>query len=207
MCEKPILFSTDMVRAILDGRKTMTRRIVKGLPDDQSGCDLGVIKTNYGELTGYGFETMPYQPGDILWVRETWAMLNLDHHPINVGNPDYPVIYVYKADHETGNDGPDRIKWRPSIHMPREAARIFLKVIDVRVERLQDVTPEDIAAEGLPSFIIPPGHEHYKNVCGENWLGFDWYIKLWNNIYAKRGYGWKVNPWVWVIEFERKIQS
>ena len=205
MREKPVLFSTDMVRAILDGRKTQTRRVVK--PQPSAGVRKSVfIKSGLEDGHGREIKTS-YQPGDILYVRETWAMLNLDYHPINVGNPDYPVIYVYKADHETGNDGPDRIKWRPSIHMPREAARIFLKVIDVRVERLQDVTPEDIAAEGLPSFIIPPGHEHYKNVCGENWLGFDWYIKLWNNIYAKRGYGWKVNPWVWVIEFERKIQS
>lgn len=188
--EKPILFSTPMVQAILEGRKTMTRRIVKGLPNDQSGCDLGIIKTTDGKLTGYGFETIPYQPGDILWVRETWARLNDDYHPDDKGS-----IYVYKADHITGNDGPDLIKWKPSIFMHRAAARIFLRVTDVRVERLQEILCGDMKREGC----IPP------TVTGGQYQQWqrDYWIPLWDAINAKRGYGWETNPWVWVIEFER----
>lgn len=187
MRELPILFSTPMVQAILDDRKSMTRRVVKGLPDDQSGCDLGIIKTSSGELTGYGFEEMPYQPGDLLYVRETWAD--------NI--PGCPNGITYKADHiDPKGDGPaNPIKWKPSIHMPKAAARIWLEVTNVRVERLQEILCGDMKREGC----IPP------TVTGGQYQQWqrDYWIPLWDAINAKRGYGWETNPWVWVIEFER----
>ncbi len=191
MAEKPILFSTDMVQAILEGRKTQTRRVVKGLPINQSDYDLGIIKRDNGSLTGYGFEKIPYQPGDILWVRETWARLNGDYRPDNNGK-----IYIYKADHVTGNDGPDLIRWRPSIHMPREAARLFLTVKDVRVERLQDISEDDARAEGChaPCYDAITGEEHSDNRT--------MFKIVWNSLNAKPEYTWESNPWVWVIIFE-----
>jgi hypothetical protein len=134
----------------------------------------------------------PYQEGDILWVRETWNY-----------SPNW--YYCYKADTipDDNHGYIGSIPWRPSIHMPREAARLFLKVTSVKVERVQDITPKNIAAEGLPSFICHPEHEYYKNVCGDNWLGFEWFRELWDGINSKRGYGWDTNPWAWVIEFEK----
>ena len=144
MSTKPILFSTPMVQAILDGRKTMTRRVIKPQP---------MIMANGKPLNGYNdsmikaageFPTPKYQPGDILWVRETWfredctpdcaGQEDENECPFNrVGN----ACYGYKAQYLTGGD--DDIKWRPSIYMPKEAARVFLRVTGVRVERVQDI--------------------------------------------------------------------
>ena len=212
--EKPILFSTEMVRAILDGRKTMTRRVVKPQIVDRFILDSnGKLLGSYIEGEGDGYPTVddsPYQVGDILWVRETFAIGKIAYKE----EPDGTAVpYISQCEGDSDfipkeyalreEIGIDDVVWKPSIHMPRAAARIFLRVTNVRVERLQEITPEDIVAEGLPSFIIPPGHEHYNNVCGENWLGFDWYRKLWDSLNAKRGYGWNTNPWVWVYEFER----
>ena len=193
---KPIIFSTPMVQAILGGRKTQTRRIVKANIVDRFVLDdSGNILGSYTEGMPEVYPTIddaPYQEGDILWVRETW----------NYSPNGY---YCYKADtipdDNHGNIG--SIPWRPSIHMPREAARLFLKVTSVKVERVQDITPKNIAAEGLPSFICHPEHEYYKNVCGDNWLGFEWFRELWDGINSKRGYGWDTNPWVWVVAFEK----
>lgn len=149
MAIKSILFNTEMVRAILDGRKTCTRRIVKdGIPDDAMwgytafthkgyiSCR-GVYADGYGE----GFFKLPYQPGDLLYVRETWG------HPISLNSDKQ---YVFRADKiaESGFKNDSHI-WHPSIHMPKEAARIWLKVTNVRVERLQDITPKDAENEGV----------------------------------------------------------
>lgn len=176
--EKPILFSTEMVRAILEGRKSQTRRVIKPQPD-------GEIKANipyefYGTKTERIFTDTkaylaPCSVGDILWVRETWAKDD---------------TYYYKAD---GSCGSRCGKWKPSIHMPKEAARIWLEVTDVRVERLQEITEEDARAEGA----LPTREERGYNCCRDE------FITLWDSINSKRGYGWDTNPWVWVIEFER----
>lgn len=179
---KPIIFSTDMVRAILDGRKTQTRRVVKPQPyEGENPIDTNWYKDNAPDLWA------THQPGDIIWVRETWARISdwTDVDP-EVGIPDG---YIYRADWRDGAESP---KWRPSIHMPREAARLFLRVKDVWVERLQNITEGEAAKEG----------------CCTNW---DEYPKtntqkfqdLWDLINAKRGYGWDTNPWVWVVEFEK----
>ena len=187
---KSILFNTEMVRAILEGRKTVTRRVVRRKELDDvlsSPCRIKNPDIPDGRFINC-LCTAPCEAGDILWVRETWA----------AWSPTYgvaPKLY-YKAD----GDAPAGIKWRPSIYMPKEAARIFLRVTDVRVERLQDITPEQIDAEGCKEWA-------YSATTGEllqsspSWFSIDW------NATIKPAnlplYGWAANPWVWVIEFER----
>lgn len=208
MASKPILFNTEMVKAILDGRKTMTRRVIKKIPNhmhcgknimdwDLSGvgelkegvlefsvqCDVDDFYTDYAVAS--------YRPGDILWVRETWSR-------------DESGEYVYRTNYGTTEDDsfpPSMFKWKPSIHMPREAARIFLRVTNVRVERLQEITPLDAWNEGCRignSFSwekhIPELQQQCRDIL---------FKSLWDNLNEKRGYGWDTNPWVWVYEFER----
>ena len=209
MAIKPILFNTEMVRAILDGKKTCTRRIVKGaIPDDAmwgytmftpKGCIScrGVYADEYGEK----FFRLPYQQGDILYVRETWCRYGkLDDFDHVIEGTEK---YYYLADGENPTpyncflvqrNGYDEYKdtpiWHPSIHMPKEAARIWLKVTDVRVERLQDMTDDDAEAEGCFDYTSTA-------------LGFP---DVWDSTIKKSNldrYSWQANPWVWVIEFER----
>lgn len=148
---KPIFFNTPMVKAILDGRKTVTRRVVKPHRkaiienmwlDKEDGDVVVVYNDNYYHIGEKGYIKRPYIVGDILWVRETWCK-----------NGD---VYFYKAGcpHLQGNMW---VKWHPSIHMSREAARIFLEITDVRVERLQDITTDQVKAEGIPSTNKPLG--------------------------------------------------
>lgn len=175
MSEKPILFNTEMVKAILDGRKTATRRIIKPAP-------MGMTYEN-----GCPARTPPVEPGDILWVRETWASWS----------PTYGTVphFIYKADEtETRH----KVKWHPSIHMPRRAARIFLLVKNVRGERLRDIlgSAQAIQAEGVKSTTFPSILFEFKN--------------LWNSTIKPADlprYGWDANPWVWVIEFEREWRN
>ena len=181
---KPILFNTDMVRAILDGRKTVTRRVVKFKPG-QNPQWTGYIPDGpvlYGS-NNIPASKSPYHPGDILYVRETWAR-------------SMAGTYLYKA-----TDTPIILdRWRPSIHMPKEAARLFLRVTDVRVERLQDITSGQIDAEGCKEWaysaktgeLLPSGPSFFQ-------IKWDRTIKP-SDLPL---YGWDANPWVWVIEFER----
>ena len=196
--EKPIIFSTLMVKAILEGRKTQTRRVMN--PQPWSGQSVVAHKQ----------AKQKYHVGDILWVRETWGY----DSAIN------EIKYCYKADggyypggeHYTGGH------WHPSIHMPRKAARIFLEVTNVRVERLQDISIEDCIKEGviLKSQVDDMGFykdgyhagTHYKTwdevLLGEKEKAPKHFFKgLWNTLNAKRGYSWENNPWVWVIELKR----
>ena len=191
MAEKPILFNTPMVEAILKGRKTQTRRIIKGLPlyepyfEEDEGR--GWLEDK-GNGSFYALEEFSkVQPGDVLWVRETWQRLS------DFGEQ----LYVYRADYK--DDEPLRLDgmyttWRPSIHMPREAARIFLRVTGLRAERLQAITIEEIKAEGM-------------NVLGlTRQATFKAWIDLWESTIKKVDipkYGWDANPWVWVYEFEK----
>jgi hypothetical protein len=222
MAIKPILFNTEMVRAILDGRKSCTRRLVKPQPDEKQKFPLGFVtdSTEKKEVGCFGFGTNEcggsiqyvkppygYAPGDILYVRETWCAL-----PVNeAGHMRGHCVYYYRADGDLRPEG-WRGKWRPSIHMPKEAARIWLKVTDVSVERLQDITEEQACMEGT---------DPWDEVCYENngWHPtfsdpdsggdpnmVDGFHKLWNSTIKKSDldrYGWDANPWVWVIEFER----
>lgn len=209
MSIKPILFNTEMIQAILDGRKTQTCRIVKGLEDihpyraepaEDAYETLGEWDFMFGgTLPNGGFYDAcqaikaPYAVGDVLWVRETWCSYHM---------PDGSVFYTYKASAPNGNrrptspeyDAPYDIQpWHPSIHMPKEAARIFLKVTNIRAERLQDMDEEDAIAEGFPDF--PAGTDSPLQRFSELW---DKAIKR----EFLRQFGYHANPWVWVIEFE-----
>lgn len=197
MAIKPILFNTEMVRAILDGRKGATRRIVKGfIPDDAvwgytAFTPKGYISCRGTFADGYGEKIfkLPCETGDILYVRETWKKA--------------PNGYYYYEDWQK-DDIAYVTKWKPSIHMPKEAARIWLKVTDVKIERLQDVTEDGAKAEGAidnRGFIHSPENEYDRiHTAREH------FIRIWNSTIKKSNlnrYGWDASPWVWVIEFER----
>ena len=179
----PILFNTDMVRAILDGRKTVTRRLIN---PQQTGSWQDNIEL---------MSRAPYQHGDILYVRETWCDDRQFTHDDTSGQ------YFYRADSMYPRNGDSvflNVKWHPSIHMPKEAARIWLKVKDVRVERLQEITAEDAIKEGAQRYI------HLDGSLDEQGTRTS-FIGIWNSTIKKSDidrYGWDANPWVWVIEFE-----
>lgn len=214
MTIKPILFNTEMVRAIIDGRKTQTRRIVKGLdglsvyraePSEDAYETLGEWDFFYGwSDNGAMFDAIetvkaPCSISDILWVRETWMRIS-DWTCVDpeVGQPDG---YLYRAGWE---DDTNQAKWRPSIHMPKEAARIFLRVTDVRVERLQDISVEDCKREGIWDDYKTPTQKWHDNLAEMAYPRC--FAKLWDSTIkpADRDcYGWEANPWVWVIKFER----
>lgn len=189
---KSILFNTNMVRALLSGRKTVTRRVVKPQPRivyhdgklyEEDGTYFVLVEDRRGGLIQI---VPPYRPGDILYVRETWAVNNITQH-----DPEY----VYKADYDCTKKPYEHWKWRPYIHMPKEAARVFLRVTNVRVERLQDMTIEDAAKDfGLEESLIKA-------------VGFAAFASIMWDITIKRKdralYGWAANPWVWAIEFDR----
>ena len=199
MAIKPILFNTEMVRAILDGRKTCTRRICK----DANECtvpDMDFYNTDKRTYAVHNFvdkehteqlsiaeRTCPICPGDILYVRETWM--------------DYAGLTMYKADcdiYRLDSLNFAGFGWKPSIHMPKEAARIWLKVTDVRVERLQDITSEQISREG-----VEVEYPHVLNGEEKRYA----FSTLWNSTIKKSDidrYGWDANPYVWIIEFERR---
>lgn len=209
----PILFNTEMVKAILDGRKTCTRRLVKFLPGKNPQWT-GYIKDGLMLYNGKNepcIRKAPYQPGDILYVRETWERFECwncegDERGNCPKEPQKSVLdktwgcYMYRATNEISGDA----KWHPSIHMPKEAARIWLKVTDVRVERLQEITEDGAREEGAidnRSFIHSPDNEYnYIHTAKEH------FIDIWNSTIKKTDidtYGWDANPWVLVIEFER----
>lgn len=197
MAIKPILFNTEMVRAILDGRKSCTRRINKDandyvVPDmDFYDSDKRTYAVhNYSDKEhkdklSIAERTCPICPGDILYVRESYSELSFG--------------YVYKADGENIDHLGNVIKWHPSIHMPKEAARIWLKVTNVRVERLREISAESALAEGADKYI------HTNGGLDEN-MTITSFIGIWNSTIKKSDldrYGWNASPWVWVIEFER----
>ncbi len=186
---KPILFNTEMVRAILEGRKTVTRRPIKPQPAGELRR-MGADSCYPGCFAAAGEDRVyqpPYMVGDVLYVRETWAEL-----PVSPGGHFRPNgVYYYKAGPEEAPEGYLE-RWRPSIHMPREAARIFLRVTAVRAERLRDI------------FEDPPGPENQVVREGLKY-GCD-FIATWENTIKPKerfAYGYEANPWVWVIEFER----
>ena len=195
MKEHPILFSAPMVRAILEGRKTMTRRIVKPQPIPDPVAPDRLLMWNEASMTKDAAFTKycPYgQPADLLWVRETWATWpSMDGiKPSKLYNQ--MIHYRATFDPESVNHPPAMPKkWRPSIFMPRWASRITLEVVSVKVERVQDITTNDAMSEGVDTS---------KHVMGDHCPEF---MRLWDSMNAKRGYGWDVNPWVWVVEFRR----
>lgn len=198
LLEKPILFNTEMVRALLEGRKTETRRLVKPAHLKVLESQYHIVHPEVQEKTL--IEKLcrpPYQPGDILYVREAWA-----ETPDLFG--EFPQ-YLYRADFSDEELG--TVKWRPSIHMPKEAARIFLKVTDVRVERLQEIDEAGAVSEGCEKGSQPVGGGPFgiEDDPGE-WTAREHFADLWNSTIRPADldrYGWAANPWVWVIEFER----
>lgn len=206
MAIKPILFNSEMVRANLDGRKSCTRRIVK---HDVEAILNSPYHKEHPEVDDRQIISRlcqpPYQPGDILYVRETWCAL-----PVNeAGHMRGHSIYYYRADGDLRPEG-WRGKWRPSTQMPKGAARIWLKVTDVRVERLQDITEDGAKAEGAKQCYEQINTIENKPVTylAEDYKGY--YVlgfkSVWNSTIKKSDldrYGWDANPWVWVIKFER----
>lgn len=198
MRELPILFSATMVRAILEGRKTVTRRAVKPLKggfvcvgakaagDACSRPDYFAVHASPDHPQKQGNRWVVARPGDRLYVRETWGLF--DPFP-TLDTAEESMEVVYKASHH----GREPARWRPSIHMPKEYARIWLEVTAVRVERLRDITAEQAIAEGMQSNL----HEHDAIESLRN----D-FAQLWNGL-AKAGSRWDDNPWVWVVEFKR----
>lgn len=205
MTEKPIIFNTEMVRAILDGRKTQTRRVIKPQPEfngiwfykgDVFLSDS--IMQDHLLHNVYGSKRSPYGAvygdgsADTLWVRETWATFpEYDLIKLSELKPISTRIF-YRADGD-GKEFVDR--WRPSIFMPRWASRMTLRIEDIRIERVQDISRADIEAEGTPP---KPGQMCYRNDYYQLRKDFQY---LWDGINTKRGFSWKSNPWVWVIEF------
>ena len=230
--ERPILFSAPMVRAILEGRKSVTRRAMKVQPVLNgkfwqvygAGWSDGV--TSVPAVTGHSLSTKcPYgKPGDRLWVRETFALLGnedgmcTDWNDRLIKGDERDAARIFRASCTIGDYGlwdipckadwkPDTEEmsydgaWRPSIHMPRWASRILLEITDVRVERLQDITPEQVTAEGV-------------STRGEAMWGSRWWVdapeqaiedarKDFADLWTSTGGNWDANPWVWVVEFKR----
>ena len=239
MAIKPILFNTEMVRAILDGRKTCTRRLVKPQPDEKHTFPLGFVtdSTEKKEVGCFGFginenggsiqfAKTPYQTGDILYVRETWQCWRAHRYEatadirFRAGGDDVRLQFA------NGNtDSIDRLeydtfvhkwfshngKWKPALFMPKEAARIWLKVTDVRVERLQSITEGGAireGAEGEKCHHTNTGAFGCTDCMNTGWIEPPQveFMQIWNSTIKKSDidcYGWDANPWVWVIEFER----
>ncbi|HBW7320635.1 TPA: hypothetical protein MFD04_004752 [Klebsiella pneumoniae] len=224
MKERGMIFNGEMVRAILDGRKTQTRRPVKfPVHDKNFGCELSGNELA-GELSAGNYLNSAFgKPGDRVWVRETWGVVSheLDEdgriqpwtptrpataiHEMPFGNGYYSGHAIYAADGDFtwgDDDGYEdgRSCWKPSIHMPRWASRILLEITDVRVERLNAISQEDAQAEGMELTGWRPTYSD-PDSGGEVMTPYDNFAELWSSIYGDES--WKANPWVWVIEFKR----
>ncbi len=193
--EKPILFSTPMVQAILEGRKTQTRRIMKPQPAlSSSGIFIHPIKTGYWTEAAYINDFCPYGCiGDEynynLWLRETWGEIGSD--------------FVYKADYLPRRLPPmELIKWKPSIHMPRKVCRLLLEIQNIRIERLQNISEADSIAEGIEGLDYHFGTFYRDYESDSNDLNpIPSFQSLWQSINGADS--WNANPWVWVLEFKR----
>ena len=214
MKERPILFSGEMVRAILDDRKTMTRRVINQTPagfrfdgfitdgtKDRGKAVFSPSENFQYDITGNIKVLCPYgQPGDRLWVRETFCDRN------NNGEQIKPLYRADGQEYEDGDGWHFEAKWKPSIFMPRRYSRITLEITNIHVERLQYISEEDAKREGVESNFdegvvyygpLNKGHADAR-------IAFSW---LWDSINAKRGYSWESNPWVWVVEFKRVLNA
>ena len=204
MKERPILFSGAMVGAILDGRKSQTRRVIKDfkierLSSRNEFATSGPHQLSLKETPGYAYVELesgalvglpcPYgQPGDRLWVREAWrTVAEADSLPPRNLNAAHRIWYEADAPHQPGFG-----KYRPPMFMPRLASRVTLEITNVRVERVKNISQSDVFAEGIKNADMRPEESAQQA-----------FSRLWDSINAARGYGWEVNPWVWVIEFRR----
>ena len=199
MKERPIIFSTPMVQAILDGRKTQTRRVVK---QKLSSPTAHQIELEQGFIRDRGQNLKPIKcpygkPGDRLWVRETFCVWSYDNN--DVWYKASPISSQGWHNETLKNNGK---KWKPSIHMPKKYARIWLEIVGVRVERVQDISDVDAMAEGVKSNICLASLEEpdYREEIGYRYA----FSVLWDSINGKKeGCSWADNPWVWIVEFKR----
>ena len=207
MKDRPILFSAPMVRAILAGRKTVTRRVMKPHPNHVERRDGEWLDVWEQEISGEGARSVEYEarervircpygvPGDRLWVRETWGYFGGDEYLYQHSR----AAVGYRADHLDHLPIPGG-RWRPSIHMPRWASRLTLDVVSVRVERVQEIRCHDIRAEGVAC----PEHDFPGGFCVSECRSLRRaFADLWDSINAARGFGWDANPWVFRVEFRR----
>jgi hypothetical protein len=209
---KPILFSTEMVRAILSDRKTMTRRVIKDndiinhFDIDVDGSPIAYIDQATGDSYPPTIRAR-YQVGEILWVQETWKVVSIDNmrYQMEIAYKDGEIRQVQFTPGRWHMFRKFKFKngWQSPYFMPREAARIFLRVTNVRVERLQDISEEDARAEGCITFHDKTGDGKFEDVLEFDLTARDAFCELWQRLNLKRGYGWETNPWVWVYEFER----
>ena len=209
--ERPILFSTPMVQAILDGRKTQTRRVVKLSKDTYGGIEINDLSFTTFDANGNPLiSTCPYgRVGDILWVRETFARI----YPNRTEEPQTTTVgwmrqnpgkspYIYLANENL--ESKKVYYYKPSIHMPKSAARIWLEITNIRIERLHDISEEDAITEGIEEIHPAPFVIRWKNYMIENSF---WecpegsFMSLWQTINGKES--WESNPWVWVVEFKQ----
>ena len=208
MKERGMIFNAEMVRAILDGRKTQTRRIVKLQPDED-----GLAKVTNGpwvDTSERNYRCPFGDVGDRIWVRETFQGPLFDYEQMEAYLEDSsrfekPEFCQYAADgghRPEYQDADDNLRhgWRPSIHMPRWASRILLEITDVRVERLNAISQEDAQSEGTELTGWRPTYSD-PDSGGEVMTPYDNFAELWSSIYGDES--WKANPWVWVIEFKR----
>ena len=213
MKERGMIFNGDMVRAILDGRKTQTRCVMKPQPDPCPAPRSGhwwpsnVFKTmlhveeemqngkgGWGGLVG---DACPFGAvGDRIWVRETWAEAGAGAPDLKLYRANYPE---HVPTHYENVPPVDEIRWTPSIHMPRWASRITLEITCVRVERLNSISQKDAQAEGMELTGWRPTYSD-PDSGGEVWTPYDNFAQLWESIYGEEN--WQANPWVWVIEFK-----
>jgi hypothetical protein len=195
---KPILFNTEMVKAILEGKKTQTRRLMKPQPTKPRWNNIGWL----GWDDGHGRRMKsPCEAGDVLWVRETWSIT--DKCGLYPNWPSNGIHYMYKAD-DPDCSAAKEARWYPSIHMPKEAARIFLLVKRVWVECLREISVENCAAEGIWDDYKASSEKYHENLKKAAYPKA--FSELWDSTIKKDDlpeYGWNANPWVWAIEFER----
>lgn len=200
MKERGVIFNAEMVRALLDGRKTQTRRPVKfPVHDKNLGCELAGNELA-GELSAGNYLNSAFgKPGDRIWVRETWAEAGASAPDLKLYRANYPehVPSIYE------NVPPaEEIRWTPSIHMPRWASRILLEITDVRVERLNAISEEDARAEGIiDGGCLNCGEPEPCGCANPEPDATDAFAYLWQSIYGQEN--WNADPWVWVIEFKR----
>ena len=210
MKEYPLLLKSEMVRAILEGRKTQTRCPIVPQPE---GADYWTIHFD-GNFYPNKIDVnppllkFPWQVGDRLWVRETWKCSALSHHTPTDGPESAEYSISYKPDGHFPNCKSfkfekrienawqkNRDGWRPSIYMPRWASRITLEITNIRVERIREISEEDAQQEGIDFYqVSPEGNGSYRYP----------FEMFWDSLYDKKGYGWDKNPWVWVREFRRR---
>lgn len=197
MKERGMIFNGEMVRALLDGRKTQTRRPVKfPLIDKNMGCELAGNELA-GELAAGNYWNSPFgKPGDRIWVRETWAEAGAGAPDLKLYRANYPE---HVPTHYENVPPADEMRWTPSIHMPRCASRITLEITGARVERLNSISQEDAQAEGMELTGWRPTYSD-PDSGGEVWTPYDKFAQLWKSIYGEGS--WHANPWVWVIEFK-----